>query len=47
MRSLDPFILAGRENADSSKNYSEPAVDISAVQFCTQLLGHANGAIKM
>lgn len=41
------FILAGRENADSAKNYSEPAVDISAVQFCAQLLGHANGAIKM
>ncbi|RQW80754.1 MAG: restriction endonuclease [Methanothrix sp.] len=40
------FILADREIADSDKNYNEPAVDLSAVQFCTQLLGHANGAIK-
>jgi hypothetical protein len=40
------FITASRESADSPKNYNEPAVDLSAIQFLTQLLGHVRGVIQ-
>lgn len=34
------FIMANREAAGSRNNYSEPAPDLSAERFLTQLLGH-------
>lgn len=35
------FLMASRENADLSKNYCEPAEDLSARRFISQLLSHA------
>ena len=37
------FIIADRKRADSAQNYKEPAKDLSATQFISQLLGHVKG----
>jgi hypothetical protein len=37
------FIMAHHENSNSLENYQEPAEDLSAVQFLSQLLSHASG----
>lgn len=35
------FIMASRERSDSDENYSEPAEDLTAGRFLSQLLSHA------
>lgn len=37
------FIMASRERSDSAENYSEPAEDLTAGRFLSQLLSHAKG----
>ena len=36
------FILADQNKAETKDNYFEPAADLSANQFLTQLLNHVN-----